>query len=229
MPKPVKSSRHSRPRIPGRVKERKACFDDELTDLTSVFNEMSDELAFQYLRLEERVKLRTNQLELSKKEVEAANESKSLFIANISHEIKTPLNGILGMASVTMQETDPARIQESLSIIMQSADLLHSLLSDLLNFSKNQAGKNLVLDEKQFCLRNIATQIHAIFGNQAFSKEVALLVSYESQEISAGPDPSPLRQENTERMKSLQLYGDEQRVLQVCASDGSHYRAIERC
>lgn len=203
------------PRIPGRVKERKACFDDELTALTSVFNEMSDELASQYLRLDERVKNRTRELEISKKEAESANESKSLFIANISHEIKTPLNGILGMASVTMGEKDPARVQDALSIIMQSADLLHSLLNDLLNFSKNRAGKNLVLDEKQFCLRNVATQIHAIFDNQAFSKEVTLLISYENTIVSGEPESSPRRHSVIERMKSLQLYGDEHRVLQV--------------
>lgn len=214
-PRSARSSTVKLPRMPGRVRERKACFEDELTDLTSVFNEMSDELAFQYSRLDERVKRRTKELEISKKEAEAANESKSLFIANISHEIKTPLNGILGMASVTMGEKDPTRVQEALSIIMQSADLLHSLLSDLLNFSKNQAGKNLVLDEKQFCLRNVATQIHAIFDNQAFSKEVTLLISYESPAISEETDSSSVRHDLIERMKNLQLYGDEHRVLQV--------------
>ena len=81
-------------RIPPRVKERKclASIKDELSDLTRVFNEMSDELSLQYTRLEERVRERTRELEPSKKAAEAANESKSLFIANISHELKTPLN-----------------------------------------------------------------------------------------------------------------------------------------
>ena len=87
-------------RIPGKVPDRKHVVNDELTDLTTTFNEMSEELAMQYERLEERVRERTAQLEISKKAAEAANESKTLFIANISHELKTPLNGILGMCAV---------------------------------------------------------------------------------------------------------------------------------
>lgn len=121
-------------RIPGKVPERKHVVRDELTDLTSVYNEMSDELMMQYERLEERVRLRTAELELSKKAAEAANESKTLFIANISHELKTPLNGILGMCAVCMQEDDPVRLKRSLGIIYKSGDLLLNLLTDLLTF-----------------------------------------------------------------------------------------------
>lgn len=83
-------------RIPGKVKDRKHFIRDELSDLTQTFNEMSDELSLQYFKLEERVQQRTAELELSKKNAETANESKTRFIANISHELKTPLNGILG-------------------------------------------------------------------------------------------------------------------------------------
>ena len=68
-------------RIPGKVEDRKHIVHDELTDLTETFNEMSEELVMQYERLEERVKERTAELEESKKAAEAANESKTLFIA----------------------------------------------------------------------------------------------------------------------------------------------------
>ncbi len=72
-------------RIPGKVEDRKHFIHDELTDLTKTYNEMSEELMMQYAWLEERVQERTQELEVSKKAAEAANESKTLFIANISH------------------------------------------------------------------------------------------------------------------------------------------------
>jgi osomolarity two-component system sensor histidine kinase SLN1 len=121
-------------RIPSKVKDRKHFIHDELTDLTKTFNEMTDELMMQYEKLEERVAQRTAELEQSKKAAEAANESKTLFIANISHELKTPLNGILGMCAVCMSEDDPVKLRRSLGIIYKSGDLLLNLLTDLLTF-----------------------------------------------------------------------------------------------
>jgi len=72
-------------RIPGKVQDGKHIVHDELTDLTRTFNEMSEELMMQYERLEERVKERTKELEQSKKAAEAADKSKTLFIANIRY------------------------------------------------------------------------------------------------------------------------------------------------
>jgi osomolarity two-component system sensor histidine kinase SLN1 len=121
-------------RVPYKVKDRKHLFHDELTDLTTTFNEMTEELTVQYETLEERVQQRTAELELSKQAAEAANESKTLFIANISHELKTPLNGIMGMCAVCMSEDDPRKLQRSLDIIYKSGEMLLKLLTDLITF-----------------------------------------------------------------------------------------------
>ncbi|KAI4731338.1 putative histidine kinase HHK5p [Aureobasidium sp. EXF-10728] len=207
--------------IPGKVKERKTCIQDELTDLTRTFNEMSDELMMQYERLEERVKQRTAELELSKKAAEAANESKTLFIANISHELKTPLNGILGMCAVCMQEKDPMKLKRSLGIIYKSGDLLLNLLTDLLTFSKNQVGQQLSLDSKEFRLREISSQVLAIFDKQAKEGQISLRVEFQGAEAMNGivfPSDEERTQygpAGTGRVKDMILWGDVHRILQV--------------
>lgn len=208
-------------RIPGKVKDRKHLIHDELTDLTKTFNEMTDELMMQYERLEERVQQRTSELNESKKAAEAANESKTLFIANISHELKTPLNGILGMCAVCMSEDDPVKLRRSLGIIYKSGDLLLNLLTDLLTFSKNQVGQQLSLDEKEFRLRDISSQVLAIFDKQAKEGGIDLSVRFEGPyDANLNDDGRPnhagdLGPFGLGRLKDMILFGDQHRILQV--------------
>ncbi|KAJ6018310.1 hypothetical protein N7451_001689 [Penicillium sp. IBT 35674x] len=213
--------------IPRRVKERSHCVTDELTELTKTFNEMSDELTIQYNRLEERVIERTRELEKAKLAAETANESKTLFIANISHELKTPLNGILGMCAVCMGEDDLSRIKKSLQVVYQSGDLLLHLLNDLLTFSKNQIEQAIQLEEKEFKLSDVRAQLAIIFQNQVHEKKIDFSIHCVTGS-SSGPDegagnfclddvhqidsigkPTPVK------LMDMVLYGDQHRILQV--------------
>lgn len=230
IPKPAPSEHPSDTRrrifkIPGKVSDRKHLITDELTELTTTFNEMSDELLRQYTSLEDKVATRTRELEESKKAAEAANESKTLFIANISHELKTPLNGILGMASVCMEEDDLTRIKQSLNLLYKSGDLLFHLLEDLLNFSKNQIGHQLSLDEKEFRLGDIRSQVLAIFDKQVREGQISFSVEFSGAEIME-PDQTVERSSMEEklpvlgpkgvgRLKDMCLWGDQHRILQV--------------
>ncbi|KAI1177681.1 hypothetical protein F4777DRAFT_188050 [Nemania sp. FL0916] len=226
------SERPSDPRrrifkIPGKVADRKHLITDELTELTTTFNEMSDELLRQYTSLEDKVSQRTRELEESKKAAEAANESKTLFIANISHELKTPLNGILGMASVCMEEDDLARIKQSLNVLYKSGDLLFHLLEDLLNFSKNQIGHQLNLDEKEFRLADIRSQILSIFDKQVREGHITFSVEFSGADVIEPEQPQEisvtgfdeklpiLGPKGTGRLKDMCLWGDQHRILQV--------------
>ncbi|KAH7052330.1 hypothetical protein B0J12DRAFT_751978 [Macrophomina phaseolina] len=220
-PEQREAARRRQFRIPQKVKDRKHFIHDELTDLTTTFNEMTDELMMQYEKLEERVKQRTAELEEAMKAAEAANESKTLFIANISHELKTPLNGILGMCAVCMSEEDPVKLKRSMGIIYKSGDLLLNLLTDLLTFSKNQMGhQQLSLDEKEFRLRDISTQILAIFDKQAKENGITLSIRFEGP-ADQNPDGSVRRSEQglapngLGRIKDMILWGDQHRILQV--------------
>ena len=208
-------------RIPGKVQERKHFVQDELTDLTRTFNEMSEKLTKQYVELEEKVKERTQQLEASKKAAEVANETKTLFIANISHELKTPLNGILGMCAVCMQEDDPTKVKRSLGIIYKSGDLLLHLLTDLLTFTKNQIGQQLKLEEREFRLADVCSQLLSIFEKQAKEGRINLQVDYQGPQdlgpnmTPAGPFQSGYGPYGTGRVRDMFLWGDQHRVLQV--------------
>ncbi|KAL8916075.1 MAG: hypothetical protein Q9172_006471 [Xanthocarpia lactea] len=217
-----KRDRHHTFRIPGKVQDRKHIVHDELTDLTRTFNEMSEELVMQYERLEERVRERTAELEMSKKAAEAANESKTLFIANISHELKTPLNGILGMCAVCMQEDDPNKIKRSLGIIYKSGDLLLHLLTDLLQFSRNQMGQQLALDEREFRLADVSNQILSIFEKQAKEGSINISLVFQGPQdvatvtdISTAPLQSGFGPWGTGRIRDMMLWGDQHRILQV--------------
>ncbi|KAI2625581.1 putative histidine kinase SlnCl1 [Hypoxylon sp. NC1633] len=227
--RPSPSEHESEPRrqifkIPRKVNDRKHYITDELTELTTTFNEMSDELLKQYTSLEDKVAERTHELELSKKAAEAANESKTLFIANISHELKTPLNGILGMCAVCMEEEDLPRIKQSLKTLYKSGDLLLHLLEDLLSFSKNQIGQQLSLEEKEFRLGDIRSQVATIFDKQVREGSIDFSVAFYGTEPDTSPSPDradvdeklpaigPL---GTGRLKDMCLWGDQHRILQV--------------
>ncbi|KIW08923.1 hypothetical protein, variant [Verruconis gallopava] len=208
-------------KIPAKVKDRKHFIHDELTDLTKTFNEMSDELMVNYERLEERVQQRTIELEESKQAAEAANEAKTLFVANISHELKTPLNGILGIAQTSQVETSLAVLKRDMRMIYNQGDLLTKLIQDLLLFSKNQVDHSIGLEECEFRVRDITSQVLSTFHLQAHDGGINLALDYE------GPHDSPTAESSgvgdrkeygpfgTGRVKDMVLWGDRTRLLQV--------------
>jgi signal transduction histidine kinase/DNA-binding response OmpR family regulator len=80
-------------------------------------------------------------LEESRRQAEAANRAKTVFLANMSHEIRTPLNGILGMAQVMAQGGLPPAQREQAEAILDSGKALKSLLDDVLDLAKIDAGR----------------------------------------------------------------------------------------
>ncbi|EFZ03385.1 histidine kinase [Metarhizium robertsii] len=212
-------------KIPGRVEDRKHFVTDELTELTQVYNEMTDELVKQYTSLDEKVAERTRELEISKRAAEAANESKTLFIANISHELKTPLNGIMGICAVCMEDDDVGHIKQSLKTLYRSGELLLHLLEDLLSFSKNQISHQIRLEDREFRLGDIQSQIISIFDTQVRESNITFEVTFlgfecdekllrSEQEGTAMKLPA-LGPPGMGRLKDVYLWGDQHRILQV--------------
>jgi len=90
-------------------------------------------------------------LEKSRKREIAANMAKSEFLAKMSHEIRTPMNGIIGMADALSELKLTAEQRDYVMTIKKSADLLLTILNDILDLSKIEAGK-MVLEEIPFSL-----------------------------------------------------------------------------
>ena len=124
----------------------------------------------------------------------AANVLKSQFLANMSHEIRTPLNGVLAMADVMAMDRLPAAQRGRLEVIRQSGGLLLTVINDVLDISKIEAGK-LTLVEEDFDLETVAATARASYGVLAESRGLAF--SVEIDESARGPwrgDPNRIRQ-----------------------------------
>jgi len=108
----------------------------------SELNRLNQELQHFNEVLEERVKIRTLELNTARKQAEAANRAKSEFLANMSHELRTPLNGILGYTQILTQNDNLTENQQkALSVMHRSGEHLLMLINDILDLSKIEAQK----------------------------------------------------------------------------------------
>ncbi|MEI6441279.1 MAG: ATP-binding protein, partial [Alphaproteobacteria bacterium] len=99
----------------------------------------------------------------------AASHAKSEFLAVMSHEIRTPLNGVLGMAQVMNRGALSSVQRDHLAVIRQSGEALLSILNDVLDLSKIEAGM-LVLEPRPFDLEELALGAFGAFTGNAHSK-----------------------------------------------------------
>jgi two-component system, sensor histidine kinase len=112
----------------------------------------------------------------AKEMAESANRAKSEFLANISHEVRTPLNGIMGMLQLSMQSEMPPELEEYLRTALESSRNLLRVLNDVLDFTKVDAGKMELL-EREFDLDELLTQAVNFFKALAMDKKIRLVLS----------------------------------------------------
>jgi len=109
----------------------------------------------------------------SKDYAEKASKAKSEFLANMSHEIRTPMNAILGFSEVLYHKLDSPQHQKLLTSILSSGNLLLSLLNDILDLSKIEAGKMEIVSQP-VDLSNILQEIRLIFEGKSNDKGIQI-------------------------------------------------------
>ena len=144
---------HTRSRLSGK---------DEIATLSAAIDSLAD-------RWQEAETI----LEASKEEADAANQAKSEFLAKISHEIRTPINGVIGVTSL-LEDTPLTQLQrQHTDMIQKSAEGLLALINDVLDISKIEAGK-MTIEPTEFELNRLLEEVIAIIAIKACEKNVEI-------------------------------------------------------
>ena len=151
------------------------------------------ELERHRLHLEELVEQRTAELREAREQAEAASRAKSVFLASMSHEIRTPLNAIVGLGHLLRRDGVTPLQRERLDRIDAASRHLLSLINDILDLSKIEAGR-LQLEHRDFHLETILDSVASILGEAAREKGLSVTTDRDDVPVWLRGDATRLRQ-----------------------------------
>lgn len=158
-------------------------------------NMLGEELAAHREEVEERVLLRTVELEAARAEAVEASREKSDFLASMSHELRTPMNGVTGLATLLRKTTLDATQRHYVESLQHAGDALLGVINDVLDFSKLEAGR-VELEQGDVNPGALLEGVAELIAAEAARKELELVTS-------CAPDMPGL------------LVGDEARLRQI--------------
>ncbi len=119
------------------------------------------------------------ELEQAREQAEEAMLSKNRFLANLSHEIRSPMNGVQGMANLLLETRLTGEQQEYATAIIEAGDALISVINDILDYSRTEAG-NLDLEHRDFDLRHCLESVGDLMAIKAQEKKLELITWFEN-------------------------------------------------
>ena len=111
-------------------------------------------------------------------EADAANKAKSAFLLSISHDIRTPMNAIIGFTNIALRQNTVSDIHDSLEKVQQSSNHLLSLLNDVLDFTRIESGKVTILPEP-VDITQLTDNVQAIMNGLLYNRDLKFEVHRE--------------------------------------------------
>ena len=124
-----------------------------------------------YVREQERTQ---QELRVQRLKAEAASKAKTDFLFNMSHDVRTPMNAIIGFTNMALKDAgDPAKVRESLDKVQLSGNMLLTLINDILDMSRIESGK-VTVNESRVDLGGIFEDIRSVMESSAAAKGISI-------------------------------------------------------
>jgi len=158
-----------------RLKRKDGSIISVLINAQTIYDEHRKSNVFQGMIEDISERKRIEEYRIAKEAAEKSNHAKSEFLANMSHELRSPLNAILGFTQVmTRSQTLPSEHRNNLDIIMRSGEHLLTLINQVLDLSKIEAGK-ITLNETEFDLYRLLNDLEHLFSLKGRKKHLTML------------------------------------------------------